>query len=67
MTYCICKCGRILSEEAEISSRDQGRNWVILRGGRRYIFNREDEIIHGVSPSVKYVAPLLRDMSLAKV
>ena len=39
----------------------------ILRGGRRYICNRKDGIIHGLSPSVKCVAPLLRDMSLAKV
>ena len=45
----------------------QGRNWVILRGGRRYIYNRKDEIIHGLSPSVKCVSPLFRDMSLAKV
>ena len=29
----------------------QGRNWVNLRGG-------EDEIIHGVCPSVKCFAPL---------
>ena len=37
------------------------RNWVILRrgGGRRYINKRKDEIIHGLSPSVKCVAPLL--------
>ena len=44
-----------------------GRNWVLLRGGRRYIYDRKDEITHGLSPSVKCVAPLLRDMSLAKV
>ena len=44
---------------------DQGRNWVILRGGRRYIGNRADEIIHGLShPGV---APLFRDMFFAKV
>ena len=35
--------------------------------GRRYIYNRKDEIIHGLSPSVKCVAPLFGDMSLAKV
>ena len=35
--------------------------------GRRYIYNRKDEIIHGLSPSVKCVAPLFRDMSIAKV
>ena len=46
---------------------DQGHNWVILGGGRRYIRNRKDEIIHGLSPSVKYVAPLFRDMFFAKV
>ena len=45
----------------------QGRNWVILRGGHRYICNRKDEIIHGLSPSEKCVAPLYRDMSLAKL
>ena len=44
----------------------QGRNLVILRGGHRYICNRKDEIIHGLCPSVKCVAPLFRDMSLAK-
>ena len=38
-----------------------------MSGGRRYIYNRKDEIIHGHSPSVKCVAPLFRDMSLAKV
>ena len=37
------------------------------RGGRSYIYNRKDEIIHGLSPSVKSVAPLFSDMSLAKV
>ena len=35
----------------------QGRNWVNLKGGG------EDEIIHGVSPSVKCVAPLLETCS----
>ena len=45
----------------------QGRNLVILRGGRRYICNWKDEIIHGPSPSVKCVAPLIRDMFLAEV
>ena len=44
----------------------QGRQWVILRGGRMYIYNRTDEIIHGLSPSVNRVAPTIRDMSLAK-
>ena len=24
----------------------QGRNWVILRGGHRYIYNRKNEIIN---------------------
>ena len=33
-------------------------------GGRRYICSRKDEIIHGLSPSVKCVAPLSIDMSL---
>ena len=44
-----------------------GRNWEILRGGRRYIYNREYEIIHDLSLSVKCFAPLFKDMSLAKV
>ena len=44
----------------------QGRNWIILRGGRRTIYDRKDEIIHGHSLSIKCVAPLVRDMSLAK-
>ena len=43
----------------------QGRNWVILREGRRYIYNMKDEIIHVLS--FKCVAPLIRNMSLAKV
>ena len=38
----------------------QGRNWVVLRGGRRNIYDWKVEIIHGLSPSVKC------DMSLAK-
>ena len=37
----------------------QGRNWVILSGGREYICSRKDEIIHGLSPSVICVASLL--------
>ena len=35
--------------------------------GRRYICNMKDEIIHGFIPSVKFVAPLFLDISLAKV
>ena len=35
--------------------------------GRRYIYNRKDKIIQGLSQIVKYDAPLFRDMSLAKV
>ena len=31
----------------------QGRNWVILRGGRRYICNMKDGIIHGLCRTVK--------------
>ena len=34
----------------------KGRNWVIM--GRRYIWNRKDEILHGLSPRVKWVARL---------
>ena len=33
----------------------QGRNSVILRGGRRYIYSRKDEIIYALCPSVKCV------------
>ena len=44
----------------------QGRNWVILRGGRRYIYSRKDEIIYGLCPSVKCVASLFGDMYLAR-
>ena len=47
----------------EYISRRQGLNWVILRGGRRYICNKKDEIIHVLCPSVKGVT----DMSLARV
>ena len=35
--------------------------------GRRNICNRKDDIIYGLSPSVKCVAPLLIDISFAKV
>ena len=37
----------------------QGRNWVIARGCRWYINNRKDQLIHSLSQSVKFVAPLL--------
>ena len=37
----------------------QGCNRAIFDWGRRYICNRKDEIIHGPSPSVKCVLPLL--------
>ena len=50
--------------------KKQGRKWVILRGGRSYIYNMKVEILHGLSllsPNVKCVAPLFRDMSSAKV
>ena len=43
----------------------QGRNWLILRGGADiFIINRKVEIIHGLSPGVKCVAPLFRDQSM---
>ena len=45
----------------------QGRNWVILRGDAGIFLIGKDEIIHGLSPSVKCVALLFRHMSLAKV
>ena len=45
----------------------QWRNWVILLGGRKYIYDRKDEIIHGLVPSIKCVTTLFRDMSLVKV
>ena len=35
--------------------------------GRRYICKGKNEIIQGLGPRVKCVAPLFRDMSLAKV
>ena len=44
---------------------DAGAQLGNLRGGRRYLYDRKNEIIHGLSQSV--VAPLFRDMSLAKV
>ena len=49
------------------ASHLQGHNWIILSGGRRYISIRKDEIKHCLSPSVKCVALLLKDMSLTKV
>ena len=46
----------------------QRRNWIILRGGwHSYFCNRKDEIIYGLSPNVKCVAPLFRDISLVLV
>ena len=46
---------------------NQGRNWVILKGGRGHICNRRDEIIYVLSPSLKCVAPLFKYMSFDKV
>ena len=44
-----------------------GRNWVILKEGAQvYLYNRKDEIIHGLSPNLNCVAPLNRDMSSLK-
>ena len=37
----------------------QGRYWVNLRGGRRYICIRKEVIIHDHSLSRKCVAPLI--------
>ena len=45
----------------------RGATEKFSRGAQVYICNRKDEMIHGLSPSVKCVAPLLRDMSLDKV
>ena len=56
-----------VSEGMKEGSDEQGRNMEILWGGRWYIYISKDEIIHGLSPSVKYVAPLFRDMFFAKV
>ena len=39
-------------------------NWVILRGGRRYICYRKDETIHGIS--AKCVAPLVETCPKAR-
>ena len=55
-----------LEEKAKYKTM-QGRHRLILRGGRRCIHYRKDEIIHGLSPSVKCVSPLFRDMSLDKI
>ena len=38
-----------------------------LTNKNRYIYNRKDEIIHGLSPSWQCVAPVLSDMTLGKV
>ena len=45
------------------STAVQGLNWVILRGLRRYICYSKDEIIHGLSPSVKCVTTLRQALS----
>ena len=34
--------------------------------GRKNFCNRKEKIINGLSPSIKFVAPLVRDRSLAK-
>ena len=47
--------------------KKQGRNWVNLRGGAAKFVLGRMEIIHGLSPGVKCVAPIFRDMSLAKM
>ena len=44
-----------------------GAQLVNFERGRRYIYDRKDEILDGLSPSMKCVAPLFRDMSLAKL
>ena len=47
-----------------------GRNWILLRGGAGMLIigrMRYAWIINGLIPSVKCVAPLFRDMSLAPV
>ena len=45
-------------ESGRLNGHEQGRSWVTLRGGRRYICYRKDEIMHGICPSEKCVAPL---------
>ena len=52
----------IMRDSLHVKRDQQGRNWVILRGERLYFWNRTDEIMHGLSPSVKCVAPLFREM-----
>ena len=34
-------------------SKRQGRNWINFRGGRKHICERKDELIHGISQSIK--------------
>ena len=44
-------------------SVNQGRNWVISKGGVVGIYNRKDNNIHCLSPSIKCVAPLFKAMA----
>ena len=46
-------------------NKTPGAQLVYFRGGwgAQFIHNRRDEIIHGLNPSVKCVAPLFRDKS----
>ena len=45
----------------------RGATGLFLEGGRRYFCYLKDEIVHGLSPSVNCVAPVVRGMSLVKV
>ena len=42
----------IMRDSLHVKRDQQGRNWVNLRGERMYFWNRTDEIMHGLSPSV---------------
>ena len=50
---------------SDLDNVSQGRNWVIMRGGAGIFM--VGRIIHGPSQSVKCVAPLFGDISLANV
>ena len=55
----------VMSCDSVWQSKPTGAQLGNFERGRRYIF--KGEIIHGLSPSLKCVAPQFRYMSLAKV
>ena len=50
--------GACPTNSKQLTGQGQGRHRVILRGGHRYIYNRKDDIMHGLSIQVENVLRL---------